>query len=96
VLTQLRSTRGAPQYSCVGEGLCARFGPNCDSLVSTCESARDNCLNGSEPYTPPEDTACDDTDLELAKACTITAAEYETCIGRSGSEHGQGRDHADL
>ncbi len=67
MLTQLRSMRDDPQYSCVGEGLYARFGPTSDRLVSTCESARDACLEDAEPYTPPEATVCDDTYLEQAK-----------------------------
>tara|TARA_B100000530_G_scaffold287606_1_gene202903 strand:+ start:375 stop:995 length:621 start_codon:yes stop_codon:yes gene_type:complete len=79
-LMLMSSRRDDPTYSCVGEGLYARFSTGSDNEVSTCETARDACFESSDPYTPPEPVACGEAELLEASSCAITIAEYEACI----------------
>jgi hypothetical protein len=80
VFERIRSRRDDPRYSCVGEGLYARFSPNSDSEVSTCEAARDTCLANSNAYAPPASLTCDESYLALAATCAITLSQYELCL----------------
>jgi hypothetical protein len=79
-LIRFDSRRYDPQYSCVGDGLYARFSPGQDNEVSTCEVARDDCVDSSDPYLAPGPTTCDASYISQAATCMITIAQYETCI----------------
>ncbi|MGB0589641.1 MAG: hypothetical protein ACPGU1_08190 [Myxococcota bacterium] len=79
-LTRMGSLRDAPKYSCTGEGLYARFSPGADNELATCETARDACLESSEPHSPSPPVTCDEASLQQADTCLITIAQYEACI----------------
>jgi hypothetical protein len=79
-LIRFESRHDDPQYSCVGEGLYARFSPGEDNEVATCEVARDACVDSSDPYLAPGLMTCDASYISQAATCMITVAQYETCI----------------
>ena len=79
-LARYRAQRSDPSRTCIGEGLYAIYAPGNEEDETSCEEARDACLEISSPYVPPEPITCDETHLSQLSTCAISIEEYEACI----------------
>ena len=79
-LTEVSVVSSDPEPMCIGQGLAARFGG--DGEVSTCEAARDACLEemSETPDAFAPMSCSDEGSVEGGFGdCAITVAEFDAC-----------------